>query len=119
MKLVDNIEVAMNNDKIFCGCFGLFPSYVAGILNSVKEINFHVLCNERFNYTDYIEQCISGKECTISFKFNKGDYFRLSFGSKTIVISFEARLIHGQLTSELIFAHGMLKTIVYRLWHME
>ena len=37
--LVNNIVTTMNSDKV-CGCFGLYPSYVAGILNSVKEIHF-------------------------------------------------------------------------------
>jgi hypothetical protein len=49
-----------------CGCFGQYASYVAGILNSVKEINFYVLCNEK----GYIVQkkkkkCISNTQCSI------------------------------------------------------
>jgi len=40
---VNNIVTTMNSDNMFCGCFGLFPSYIAGILNSVKQSDFYVL----------------------------------------------------------------------------
>jgi len=53
--LVYDIVTTMNSDKLMCGSFGLYPSYVAGILNSVKEIHFYVLCSEKLNYADYIE----------------------------------------------------------------
>jgi hypothetical protein len=76
---------------------------VAGILNSVKEIHFYVLCSEKLQYGDYIEKCISGKICTISFKSHTGDYLRLSSGGETIAITFEARLMHGKLPSEQMF----------------
>ena len=33
--LVNNTVTALNSNKVLCGCFGLYPSYVAGILNSV------------------------------------------------------------------------------------
>ena len=39
-----DIVTAVNSDTILYGSFGLYPSYVAGILNSVKEIHFHVFC---------------------------------------------------------------------------
>jgi hypothetical protein len=52
--------------KMKCGTFGLYPTFVAGTLR--QEINFHVLCNNKLNYSDYIEKCISGKQCIISFK---------------------------------------------------
>jgi hypothetical protein len=106
-----NDVAGMNSDKAFCGCSGMYPSFVAGISNSVKQIHFYVLCNEKLNYADYIEKCISGKECTISFKLHTGDYFRLSYGEETIVITFEARQIHGKLPSELTFAYGVLNKI--------
>jgi hypothetical protein len=44
--LVNDVE-AINSNKVLCGSFGLYPSFVAGILNSVKEINFYVLCNKK------------------------------------------------------------------------
>jgi hypothetical protein len=51
----------MNSYNILCGFFELFPSYVVGVLDSVKDISFYVLCNEKPNYADYIKKCISGK----------------------------------------------------------
>jgi len=52
----------MNSDNMLCGCFGLFPSYVAGILNSVKQLNFYVLCNKRrLRCASYLEKCVAGK----------------------------------------------------------
>ena len=44
--LVNDIVTTMNSNNVLCASFGLFPSYVAGILNSVKEINFYVLCDK-------------------------------------------------------------------------
>ena len=44
--LVNDIVPTLNSDNVLCATLGLYPSYVAGILNSVKEINFHVLCNK-------------------------------------------------------------------------
>jgi hypothetical protein len=38
--LVNDLVTALISDKVLCGTFGLYRSYVAGILNSVKEINF-------------------------------------------------------------------------------
>ena len=61
--LVNDIVTTMNSDNI------LFPSYVAGILNSVKEIDFFVLCNERrLRCASYLEKCIAGKECTFKLQ---------------------------------------------------
>jgi len=44
--LVNDIFTTINSDSVPCGSNGLYPSYVAGILNSVKEINFCVLCDK-------------------------------------------------------------------------
>jgi hypothetical protein len=44
---VNDIVAIKNTDNILCGCFGLYPSFVAGILDSVKDINFYVLCNKK------------------------------------------------------------------------
>jgi len=46
LQFVRDIIADMNNDKVMCGCFGLYPSYVAGILNTVKDIHFYILCEE-------------------------------------------------------------------------
>jgi len=54
--LVNDIVTTMNSDKVLCGSFGLYPSYLAGILNSVKEIHFYVLCSEKLNCADYIRK---------------------------------------------------------------
>ena len=50
---VKNMVTAISNDKAICGCFGLHPSFVAGILNSAKHIHFYVLCSEKLNYEYY------------------------------------------------------------------
>ena len=54
----DNVTT-MNSDKVLCGSFGLYPSYVAGILNSMEEISFYVLCSEKLNYVDFFEKIYS------------------------------------------------------------
>jgi len=65
--LVNNIVTALNSDKVLWGCFGLYPSYVAGILNSVKEIHFYVLSSKKLHYGEYIEKCIAGNKCSVSY----------------------------------------------------
>jgi len=82
-----NDITAMNNDKALCGSFGVYPSYEAGILNSVEEIHFYVLCRENLNYVDYIEKCIAGKSCSVTSKPHTGDYFQLSSRSEKIALS--------------------------------
>ena len=106
--LVNDIVTTMNSDNMLCGCFGLFPSYVAGILNSVKEINFYVLCNKRnLRCASCFEKCVAGKECT--FKLRTDNYFVLASGKEEVVISFQSRYFRGKLMSELIFAQSVLK----------
>ena len=63
-----------------------------------------------------IEKCISSKVCGISYKSHKGNYFQVSRGSETVEISFKARLVHGHLPSEIIFAQDMLKKFASHLW---
>ena len=78
-----NDIVTTMNSNMLCGCFGLFPSYVAGILNSVKEINFYVLCNKRnLRCASYLEKCVAGKECT--FKLRTDNYFVLASGKEVV-----------------------------------
>ena len=72
----DNVA-AMSENNILIGYFGLYPSFVAGILNSVSQINFYVLCKEQLNYADYTEKSISSKGCSIPYKSHKGNYFQL------------------------------------------
>jgi len=110
---VNDIITTVNSDKVLCVSFGLYPSYVAGILNSVKEIHFYVLCSEKLNYADCVEKCIAGNECT--FMFPTGDDFKvvtenrfqLTFGGETVTISIETQF--PKLPSELIFAKNELK----------
>ena len=115
---VYDIIKTVNSNKVLCGSFGLYPSYVAGIPNSVEEIHFYVLCCEKLNYADYIEKCIAGKECTFKFPTNY-DFkavtehrFQLTFGGETVKISIEARQF-PKLPSELIFAQSVLKKSVF------
>ena len=61
LRFVSNMNTALNNDKILCGCFGIYPSSVAGILNTTKLFYFFVLCNEELNYEDYIEKYTGDK----------------------------------------------------------
>jgi hypothetical protein len=89
--LENELVTTLNSDKILCGTFGLYPSYVAGILNSVKEINFYVLCNKHIRYGKHIRNCIAGKECT--FMLLARNSFLLTSGCDTVLLSFEARLI--------------------------
>ena len=51
----------MNSNNVLCGSFGVYPSYVAGILNSVK-IHILVLHSEWINYADCVEKCFVGKK---------------------------------------------------------
>jgi hypothetical protein len=49
---VSNIVTVMNNDKTVCGYFGMYPSFLAEILNSARRIHYFVLCNV-LNYENY------------------------------------------------------------------
>jgi len=42
---VSNVFIAIKSDKTLSGRFGIYPRFVAGILNSARRINFFVLCN--------------------------------------------------------------------------
>ena len=64
--LVNNIVTTMNGNKVLCGSFGVYPSYVAGILNSVKRIHFFVLHSEKLNYADYVKNALSVKSAISS-----------------------------------------------------
>jgi len=106
--LVNNIVTTMNSDNMLCGCFGLFPSYVAGILNSVKQIDFYVLCNKRrLRCAGYLVKCVAGKECT--FKLSTDNYFVLTSSKELVIIEIHSRFYGGKLPSEPIFAQSELK----------
>jgi hypothetical protein len=59
-----HIVTILNSDNVIYATFGLYPSYVAGILNTAKQIDVYVLYNKQINYTKYIQKYILGKECT-------------------------------------------------------
>jgi len=88
----------------------MYPSFIAGILNSARRTNFFVLCNEELNYENCIEKCIGDKKYSVCYKPCTRHHFQLSYKSKTIFISFETRLF-PKLPSEIIFAQGVLKKI--------
>jgi len=96
---VNDIVTTMNSNNVLCASFGLFPSYVAGILNSVKGINFYALCNKRrLRCASYLEKCIAGTECTFKLRIN--NYFVLTSGKEEVVIWFQSRLFGGKLPFE-------------------
>jgi hypothetical protein len=64
--LVNDIVETINSDKVLCDCFGLYPSYVGGTLNTVRDIDYYVVCSEKLNNANYIEKCMANKKCTIS-----------------------------------------------------
>jgi len=88
--LVNDIVTTMSSDKLLSGSYGLYPCFVVGNLNSVKEIHFYVFCSEKLNYADYDEKCIAGKEHSVTYKPPRRDEFLLSSIGETIALSFEA-----------------------------
>jgi hypothetical protein len=93
---VNEIIETMNSDNMLCGCFGLYPSYVAGILNRMPNIHFYLVCSEKINFEDYIKKCVANKECTIS---NVDDTLRM-LSRNVIKVSFEQIVVRGKLLSE-------------------
>jgi len=69
---VSNMITALNNNKIFFGCFGMYQSFVAGILYTAKQIHLFMLCNEELNYEGYIENCFGDKGCSVPCKSDSG-----------------------------------------------
>jgi hypothetical protein len=49
-------------------------------------------------YSDHIEKCYSGKQCTISFQSHEEDYFELPSSEETVVLTFKTSIIYGKLT---------------------
>ena len=78
-------------------CFGLYPSYAAGILNTVKDIHFYILCEENLNYAKYITKRLARKNYTVKLlsKIHLTcvweEHFKLTLDDETVTISFEAR----------------------------
>ena len=99
-----NMVNALSNEKTLCGCFGMCPSFVAGILNRAKRIHFFVLCIEKLNFEYYIEKFIVDKECSVSYTSEIGHLFQISYHGEAI----QAR-IFPKLPSELLFTQSDLK----------
>jgi hypothetical protein len=66
-----------------------------------------VLCSEELNFLEYIKKYIADKGCTISCG---GEIFQLKY-DEIISISYETRIIHEKLPSDLVFAYAVLKNI--------
>jgi len=113
---VRDIITDMNNDKVMYGCFGLYPSYVAGILNTVKDIHFYILCEENLNYAKYITKCLARKNYTVKLlskihlRCVWEEHFQLTVDGEKVTTSFEARQFPN-VPSELIFAENVLAKI--------
>ena len=88
--------------KILFGCFAVYPSFVAGILNKAERIHFFVLWIENLNYEYYIGKFISDKECSVSYK--AGPLFQISYHGE----AFKARIFPNR-PSELMFAQCLEK----------
>ena len=56
LSVVEKIPVTLNSEQVISAVVGLYPSYAAGILKHVVEINFYVLSNDYLRYLDYIEK---------------------------------------------------------------
>jgi len=103
LQFVHAIITDMNNDKVMCSCFGLHPSYVAGILNTVKDIHFYILCEEKLNYVKYITKFLARKNYTVKFlsKIHLTcvweEHFQLTLDGETVTISLKQ--ICGSQTS--------------------
>ena len=67
--VVVSVVTKVNSDKVLCGSSGLYPSYVAAILESVKEIQFYTQCSKRINYADYLEKSIAEKESVLQHAY--------------------------------------------------
>jgi len=98
---------AMNNDKILCGCFGFYPSFVVGNPNTARGIHFFVLCNEELNCENYIENVLV-KNSAMFVTSQMQELFQISFQGDTVFITIEARL-YPNLPSEIIFAQSVLE----------
>jgi hypothetical protein len=69
LSLDNNIVTRINRASVICGCFGLYPSYVAGILHSAETFHFYVLCNKRPNYTDIVlKSLLQSEKCRFQYR---------------------------------------------------
>jgi len=64
--LVNNIVTKLNSNNVLGVTSRRYTSYVAQILNSVK--NRFLCCAININYAKYIKQCIAQKKCTFKLR---------------------------------------------------
>jgi len=83
---MNDIVAALKKHNTLCGSFGLYQSFVAGVLNSVEKINFCAVCDERFDYANYIEKVLQIKKVVFLISRVQDANFRLSSESETIII---------------------------------
>ena len=79
LPVVEKILMNLNSEQVISAVVGLYPSYAAGILKHVVEINFYVLSNDYLTYENYIEKVASSEPCIVSVMCEK-DHFTLSYG---------------------------------------
>ena len=79
----------MNSDKVFCGYFGLYPSYVARILNSVGGNLFLRVVQWRVKLCRLWWKFIAGKGRSVTYKTHAGDCFVLSSNTEKFALSFK------------------------------
>ena len=67
--LVNDIVRNMNSNNVLCTSFGLFPSYVAGIFNSVKEKSISMLfvIKEDYDVLATLKNVLLGKSALLSY----------------------------------------------------
>jgi len=85
----------------------MYQSFVAGILNTTKRINFYVLCNENLNYEDYIKKCI-GDKSGVCYLSDTGRLFQISCQGESVFIYFKTR-VFPKLPSKIMFNQSVLK----------
>ena len=107
-----NILLTMKSDRGLCGFFGLYLSYVAGVLKHVEEITFYVLWNDELTYSEYIQKAISSEQCTISCVLFEKIYFKISCGGWTVLLKFETSMTEGKLPPVLTFTCVLLRNSV-------
>jgi hypothetical protein len=89
----------------YCVHVLVYPSYIAGILKSVKCINFYLVCTEKPKYGHYIKQCVDGKNYNIS---DTGNNLLISYDNEFIFISFETRIVNTELPYTLTLVYNVL-----------
>ena len=65
--LLNDIVTIINSNNVLGASFRLYPSYVPAILNSVKEINFSVLCDKHINYEKYFDKILQEKSALLNW----------------------------------------------------